>query len=127
MFRSVWDRIHYGTDPFCLHGTDSKLERYCSILDHISGPIWLKIADPISTGSTRSRVNTRLIRWVPILYRFQTDPVPCKRCLNLEYDTPFYKFILNMRLLLQFPTVLSDHSVVNLLLNSTIDKKRAFS
>ena len=31
MFRSVWDRIHCGTDPLCLHGTGSKLERYGSI------------------------------------------------------------------------------------------------
>ena len=35
MFRSVWDRIHYGTDPLCLHGTGSKLERYSSIWDHL--------------------------------------------------------------------------------------------
>ena len=35
MFRSVWDRIHYGTDPLCLHGTGSKLERYGSIWDHV--------------------------------------------------------------------------------------------
>ena len=28
----------------------------------ISGPIWYQIADPIRTGSTRSRVTTRLIR-----------------------------------------------------------------
>ena len=32
-----------------------------------------------------------------------------------------------MRLLLQFPTVLSNLSVVNPLLNSNTDKKRAFS
>ena len=34
----------------------------------ISGPIWYKIADPIRTGSTRSCVNTRLIRtnFVPV-------------------------------------------------------------
>ena len=25
MFKSVWDRIHFGTDPLCLHGTGSKL------------------------------------------------------------------------------------------------------
>ena len=30
MFRSVWDQIHSGTDPLCLHGTGSKLERYGS-------------------------------------------------------------------------------------------------
>ena len=35
IFRSVWDRIHYGTDPLCLHVTGSKLGRYGSILDHI--------------------------------------------------------------------------------------------
>ena len=31
-----WDRIHSGTDPLCLHGTGSELERYSSILDHPS-------------------------------------------------------------------------------------------
>ena len=35
MFRSVWDRTHCGTDPPCLHGTGSKLERYGSIWDHL--------------------------------------------------------------------------------------------
>ena len=35
MFRFVWDRIHYGTDPLCLHGTGSKLERYGSIWDRL--------------------------------------------------------------------------------------------
>ena len=28
----------------------------------MSGPIWYQMADPIRTGSSRSRVNTRLIR-----------------------------------------------------------------
>ena len=34
----------------------------------ISGLIWYQIADPIGTGSTKSRVNTRLIRtnFVPV-------------------------------------------------------------
>ena len=42
----------------------------------ISGPIWHQIADPIRTGSARSRVNSRLIRtnFVPV-------PVS-KRCLK---------------------------------------------
>ena len=30
MFRSLWDWIHSGTDPLCLHGTGSRLERYGS-------------------------------------------------------------------------------------------------
>ena len=30
MFRSIWDRVHSGTDPLCLHGTGSKLKRYGS-------------------------------------------------------------------------------------------------
>ena len=50
----------------------------------------------------------------------EVNPVGC-------FNTPFYKFILNMRLLLQFPTVLSNLSVANPFLNSTIDKKHAFS
>ena len=64
LFRSVWDRILFGTDPLCSHWTGSKLERYGSILygiTFISGPIWYQIADPIRTGSTRSSGNTRLI------------------------------------------------------------------
>ena len=35
MFRSVWDRIHPGTDSHCLHRTGSELERYGSTLDHL--------------------------------------------------------------------------------------------
>ena len=35
MFRSVWDQIHYGTDPLCLHGTGLNLERHGSIWDHL--------------------------------------------------------------------------------------------
>ena len=35
MFRSVWDRIHYGRDPLCLHGTGSKLEGYGSVSDDL--------------------------------------------------------------------------------------------
>ena len=41
-------------------------------------------------------------------------------------DTPFHKFILNMRLLLQFPSALLTFSIVNLPLNRTKDEKRAF-
>ena len=35
MFRSVWDRIHHGTDSLCLHETGSKLEWCSSIWDHL--------------------------------------------------------------------------------------------
>ena len=35
MFRSVWDRIHYGRDLLCLRGTVSKLEWNSSIWDHL--------------------------------------------------------------------------------------------
>ena len=35
MFRSIWVRIHYGTDPLCLHGTGSKPKRYGSMWDHL--------------------------------------------------------------------------------------------
>ena len=78
MFRSVWDRIHSvyrgpvrtwnGTVPYGI--------------TFISGPIWYKIADAIHTGSTRSRVNTRLIHtnFVPV----QTDAVPSKRCQRVK-------------------------------------------
>ena len=45
---------------------------------------WLQIADSIRTGSTRSCVNTRLIRtnFIPV----PNGSGPCKCCLNLEYD-----------------------------------------
>ena len=81
IFRSIWDRIHYDTDPLCLHETGSKLEQYGSIWDHLHK--WTHLvpdsrSDPYRI--IRSRVNTRLIH---------TDfvPVPngsgqCKRCLN---------------------------------------------
>ena len=54
----------------------------------INGPIWYQVADPIRTGSTRSRVNTRLIRtnFVPV----PNESGPCKRCVKATryYDWP---------------------------------------
>ena len=35
MIRSIWDQIHYGTDPLCLHGTSLKLERHTSTWGHL--------------------------------------------------------------------------------------------
>ena len=35
IFRSVWDRVHYGTDPLCSHGTGKKQERYSYIWNHL--------------------------------------------------------------------------------------------
>ena len=35
MFRSIWDWVHSGTDPLCLHRTGSKLKRYGSTQDHL--------------------------------------------------------------------------------------------
>ena len=49
MFRSVWDRIHYRTDPLCFHGTGTKLERYGFIWDILNKWIHLvtnSISDP---------------------------------------------------------------------------------
>ena len=56
-----------------IHSVYARLVRYWNGtflygITFISGPIWYQIADPIRTGSTRSRVNTRLIRtnFVPV-------------------------------------------------------------
>ena len=46
----------------------------------ISGPIWYQIADPIRTGSTRSRVNTRPIR---------TDSKWIRSCVNAALNVMF--------------------------------------
>ena len=76
MFRSVWDRIHSVYTGPVLNWNGMVPHR----ITFISGPIWYQIANPIRTGSTRSRVNTSLIRT-----NFVSDPnapVPCKRCLN---------------------------------------------
>ena len=76
MFRSVYDRIHSGTDPPCLHGTSSN---WNGTVPHRitfrSGPIWYQIADPIRTGSTRSRLNTRLIHTNFVLVPNGSGPV----------------------------------------------------
>ena len=58
MFRSVWDRIHSVYTGQVLNWKGKVPHR----ITFISGSIWYQIADPIRTGSTRSRVNTRLIR-----------------------------------------------------------------
>ena len=81
MFKSVWDRIYYGTDRFYLHGTGG-LVRNCNgtvqyAITFISEPNWYQIADLIHkvpckhkadpyqfrTGSKwiRSRVNAALM------------------------------------------------------------------
>ena len=53
MLRSVWDRIHYGMDPLCLHGTVSKQEQYRPILEHPYK--WTQLVDSICTGSTKGQ------------------------------------------------------------------------
>ena len=81
MFKSVWDRIHYGTDPFCLHGTGGPVRNWNGTVQYgitfISGPIWYQMEDPIqkvpckhkaypyqlrtSSKRIRSRVNAALM------------------------------------------------------------------
>ena len=81
-------QIRLGSDPLwygslCLHGTGSKLERYCSLWDHLH--IWTHLVPDSRSDPYRIhqvRVNTRLIR--ASFYPFQTDPVPCKRCFNVS-------------------------------------------
>ena len=73
-------RIHYVYTGPALNWNGTIPHR----ITFISGPIWYQIADPIRTGSTKSRVNTRLIRTNFVLAWFQTDPAPCKRCLNVS-------------------------------------------
>ena len=64
MFRSVWDQIHSVYMEPVLNWNGMVPYR----ITFISGPIWYQIADPIGTGSTRFRVNARLIRtnFVPV-------------------------------------------------------------
>ena len=62
MFRSVQDRVHYGTVHSVYMGPARNWNDTVKYeITIISGPIWNQIADPISTGLTRSRLNTRLI------------------------------------------------------------------
>ena len=76
MFRSVWDRIHSGTDPLVYTGPAlSRNDRVPHRIPFISGYIWHQIADPIRTGSTRSLVNSRLIRTNFVLVPNGSDPV----------------------------------------------------
>ena len=59
----------HGRDLLCLHGPVRNWNGTIPYgITFISGSIWYQIADPIRTGSTRSRVNTRLIRtnFVPV-------------------------------------------------------------
>ena len=62
MFRSV--RIHSVYTGPVINWNGTVPHR----ITFISGSIWYQIADPILTGSTRSRVNTRFIRttFVPV-------------------------------------------------------------
>ena len=82
MFRSVWDRVHYGTVHSVLHGTGSKLERHGSLWDHHYK--WTHLEPD-------SRSDPNVIHQVPFkrkayLYQCRTGlkriPVPCKRCLR---------------------------------------------
>ena len=74
MIRFVWDRIHSGTDPLCLHGTGSGLEWYGFTLDHLvpdsrSDPYWIhKI--PCKHKA------------YPYQFRTGSKRILCKRCLN---------------------------------------------
>ena len=55
------DPLWYG--PLCLHGTGSNWNGIVLYgITFVSGPIWYQIADPLCTGSTRSRVSTTLVR-----------------------------------------------------------------
>ena len=63
--RSIWDRIHYST-MVRIHPVDmGPVRNWNGTVPYgttfITGSIWYQIADPIRTGSTRSRVNIRLI------------------------------------------------------------------
>ena len=89
IFRFIRDRIHYGTNPICPHGTGSKLERYGSIWDHLHK--WTNLVPDSRSDPYRihhvlcpwTRVNERLVRTK--LSWFQMDPVPCKRCLKRRH------------------------------------------
>ena len=52
MLTSVWDRVHCGTDPPCLHGTGSKLELYGSTWNHFQ--MWIRFVH--DSRSDRCRI-----------------------------------------------------------------------
>ena len=71
LLRSVWDGI--GSTMVRIHSVyTAPVRNWNGTIPYgitlISGPIWYQTADPIRTGSTRSRVNARLIRtnFVPV-------------------------------------------------------------
>ena len=89
MFRSVWDWIfgRYGSTLFTGDRFETRMVRFHMAFTFISGPILYQIADPFRTGSTRSRVNTRLIR--TSFVQFEMDPVPCKPALMISLTFPY--------------------------------------
>ena len=78
-------QIRLGSDPLCLHGIGSKLERYGSIWDHLYK--WTHLVPD-------SRSDPYRIQQVPCKhksypYQFRMDPVPCKRCLSFRVAKPW--------------------------------------
>ena len=67
------DPLWYGSTLFTRDRFETGTVRFGIAL--ISGPIWCQIADTIRTGSTRSRVNTRLIRTNFVLIQNGSGPV----------------------------------------------------
>ena len=68
IFTSVCDRIHYGTDPLCSHGTGSKLERYGCIWNHVHK--WAHLA--ADSRSDPYRIHQVLCKHKTYPYQFHT-------------------------------------------------------
>ena len=85
MFRSVWDRIYYGTDPLCLHGTGSKLERYGSIWDHLHKRTHL-VPD---SRSDPYRIHQVPCKHKTYPYQFRTGSKRIRSRVNAAINNPF--------------------------------------
>ena len=82
----VYVQIRLGSDPLWYRLTvyTGPVQNWNGMVPYgitsISGSIWWQIANLIRTGSTRSHVNTRLIRTNFVLV--SKDPVPCNCSLK---------------------------------------------
>ena len=82
MFRSICDRIHYGRDPLCLHGTGLKLERYDSIRGNLHK--WIHLVP--DSRSYPYRIHQVLRRHKAYPYQFCTGSKRIRSHVNAAID-----------------------------------------
>ena len=102
---SVWDRIHYDTDPLCSQESRSKLKRYGSIWDHLH-------------------------KWTHLVPDSRSDPywihqVPCKhKAYSYQFRTGFKRMpsLVNAALMISvwMNGTANDMSKINYLLFTVI-------